>query len=239
MTSVSGLQHHVAHFDDDNGAHLAGVFETREHPCMGTTPTFDAYLANLPNGLDSYDEMMVKAGIVATVADDVARFGVSRAQLAAELPAPLGAFISDLPPSSSWVPEVKLQALSLYINDRFMPDDQEQWRSAYDVNTKLLSGAAYKFMLGMISPSRVLKMGAMAYNHFHKGSRLTVIDTKTEPFLIRQAHPPHAVAEPMARMQTAILTSSLHVAGNEHAQVTLASHDAHGAEFQVTLSPQS
>mgnify|MGYP006883380122 FL=1 len=199
--------------------------------------TYEAYIDALPGGLDAYPEMLAKAGIVATVVDDVARFGKTREDLIDELPGALRDYVADLPPSSSWVSEVRLQALSLFINDRYMPDEHVQWQSAYDVNTKLLAGAAYKFMLGMISPSRVLKMGAMAYNHFHKGSSLQVIDTKTEPFLIRMSYPRHAIAEPVARMQAAVLTSSLHIAGNEHARVVIDSYDAHGTEFKVTLAP--
>lgn len=82
-------------------------------------PTLHAYLAQLPQGLNSYPEALSKGSLLRSSLE-----GHDVGRLVDELPDVLRAVIESPPPAGVWVPAVHSDAVFHAVVDRFHPTDE-------------------------------------------------------------------------------------------------------------------
>lgn len=135
-------------------------------------PTLDEYLAQLPNGLDSFPSCTIKASVM-------------RDALAAKpvpddpsLPEPIRAFLQSPPPVSSRVPEVLSNALLSTLFDVHFGGRDRQ--AAYDwtrASTRaLLRTPLYRVLFAVLSPERLLNGAAHRWHAFRQGTDVVMLD---------------------------------------------------------------
>ncbi len=135
-------------------------------------PELSSYLAELPNGVDSYPSCQAKASLYRSVAD--AR-PIAPADIA-KLPAALQRLLDHPVPISSWISEVHSHAVLLAIYDRCFSSRQEFAEFAYQRQKVLFGGRIYSVALRVVSPTMLVKTAALRFGMFHRGVGFTVVD---------------------------------------------------------------
>lgn len=130
------------------------------------TPRLDAYLASLPEGLDSFPDCRSKGSLFRA---SLKHRPLESENLPEDLPAPLRELIEQPPTASAWRLSVEYFALSLLIADLRGMSDGEFGRFWYDVMKDVATGKLYSVMLRFITPARVLKITASGWGRFHQG----------------------------------------------------------------------
>lgn len=129
-------------------------------------PRLGAYLAGLPNGLDSHPQCQAKGSQFSFV------LRCSPVQKLRGLPPPLQALVDDVPLATSWVPEVHYMALCMAIVDlgELDVDACARWWGVL-VNS-MASSRVYGALLAMLTPGLVVRGSAQRWDRLHRGSRL-------------------------------------------------------------------
>ncbi|MGB8930359.1 MAG: hypothetical protein WCC48_03805 [Anaeromyxobacteraceae bacterium] len=129
----------------------------------------ERYLAGLPAGLDSFPECVAKGSVLRStlVQQPVA-------EIAARLPAPLRAIVTDPPIDSEWMSEVRLVAVYLAVTDVRGYGDAEALAWARDRNRALFRNPAYRILMAVSSPATLLRGAAMRWSNWHRGSTLEI-----------------------------------------------------------------
>ncbi len=181
--------------------------------------SIDAYLATLPQGIDSYPEAGVKGSVVRAMFPDSER---SRFPAADVVPAPAGEHILHPPAVSDWVPEAHHGALIGAIYDtRFRSAGGlpafETW--AIERNRALLRGPLYRVMFLVMSPERILSGVQSRWAAFHRGSNLTVVQRTGNVTQARLSHPPHLFSALAIRWFATAFQVALEAGGAKNARV--------------------
>ncbi len=142
---------------------------TEEGAAVGSRyPRLERYIAQLPNGLDSFPECEIKASVFRTVLEfsDVALVG---------LPAPLQQLIEDPPPHNSWVPQC--QGLALIIASveaqQLAGDGEGAWIQA--AAAKIFQSSMYRILMKVASPRILFKGSGMRWSAFFRGTSLAPV----------------------------------------------------------------
>jgi hypothetical protein len=144
---------------------------------MAAFPTLEAYIAQLPNGLDSFPTCLIKASVI--------RDALSSKAIPDDpsLPAPIRALLQGPPPVSSLVPEVLSNAMLLTLYDVHFA--ALGWQAAgswlHATTYQLLRTPLYRILFAVLSPERLVSGVAQRWQAFRRGSELTLTD-KTDGF---------------------------------------------------------
>lgn len=144
----------------------------------------DAYIAQLPEGLDSFPECLAKASVVRKV------YEFSELPLTG-LPEPLQAVLDNPPPSSAWLPQVHVLALVVaMVEARELPPAREAaW--IRDAATHLFASPMYRILMWAATPRLVFKSANVRWSAFFKGSHLS--SDVEEHSAVVQLHAPRAL----------------------------------------------
>ncbi len=142
-----------------------------------------AYLATLPQGIDSYPDVRAKASLYRSTVEG---YTVADPSI---LPEALQRLLRDPAPVSSWVPEVHSHAMILISRDLRFNSDRAFIDFAYEKQRKLFSGPLYKIMLSLASPAMLLRTAALRWGSFHRGTQFTVEEATGTSARIRVDHP--------------------------------------------------
>jgi len=129
----------------------------------------ERYLAGLPAGLDSFPECMAKGSVLRST---LIQQPVS--ELAARLPAPLRALVTDPPVDSEWLSEARFVAIYLAVADVRGLSEGEVLAWARDRNRALFRNPAYRILMAVSSPATLLRGATMRWSNWHRGSTLEV-----------------------------------------------------------------
>lgn len=128
-------------------------------------PRTAAYLAQLPEGLDSFAECEAKGSVVRKV------YEFSALPLTG-LPATLQRLLDSPESATSWVPQCHTLALILaMVESRGLSDEQESlW--IREASTHLFSSPMYKILMWAATPRMVFKAANVRWSAFFRGNSL-------------------------------------------------------------------
>lgn len=132
----------------------------------------ERYLARLPEGIDSYPDVVVKAStFTAALADKPLPVGRIR------LPAPIEKLLVTPPLVSAWVPEVHMVSIFKLIGDHHFEGRGGtpaflDW--VYTQNQKLLGGKLYRALFWFLSPEQVFRGVEQRWGAFRRGTSLAI-----------------------------------------------------------------
>ncbi|MBL4688653.1 MAG: hypothetical protein JKY37_28960 [Nannocystaceae bacterium] len=158
-------------------------------------PTTAAYIAALPDGLESHPDCRAKASLYRTVVDGSA---LSTAD-AAELPQVLRTLVVEPALVSSWISEVHSHALMLAVYDRQFGDIEAFAQHAYLRQRELFAGPLYAVAFKLVSPALLIKTAALRWRLFHRGGMsFRSQDITADQARVRLEYP-EGVYEPVLR----------------------------------------
>jgi hypothetical protein len=129
----------------------------------------ERYLAGLPAGLDSFPECLAKGSVLRSTL-----IQQPVGELAARLPAPLRALVTDPPVDSEWLPEVRFAAIYLAVADLRGFGEAEVLAWARERNRSLFRNPAYRILMAVSSPATLIRGATMRWSNWHRGSTLEV-----------------------------------------------------------------
>ena len=156
--------------------------------------TLEQYLSCLVHGEASYPQFEQKASVLHQFTE-----GYSLEPLVEVLPPFAQALARDLPPTSTWIPEVQSNLIYCAMRDRYFDSDDAFVDFAYERNYALLAGPLYKAVFRMLSSQRVSRLIASAWGQFHRGSHLAVIESDKRHVRMQVTHPEWAYPEFLVR----------------------------------------
>ncbi|MGH7437122.1 MAG: hypothetical protein ACRENE_15720 [Polyangiaceae bacterium] len=130
-------------------------------------PRAAAYLASLPQGLESFPGCRVRD---VTVEPYARAFGAMAEEPG--LPAPLVDLFAGVGGGSTY-PEVVFQAAHLVVRDRVFEDDAPFYEWIFNANANLFDRPIVRSLMRLVSPSLIVLGAAKRWGAFHHGSELT------------------------------------------------------------------
>lgn len=129
-------------------------------------PRAAAYLAGLPQGLESFPGCRCRAEVnreILRAFPDVLDRDVDHA-----LATQLRGWVS----SQEWMPDAAGVLLRLMLRDAYLTDDASFMRWNFDVSAKVFSTPTYRVLMYVLSPTLVLMGAARRWGTFRQGSTL-------------------------------------------------------------------
>jgi len=189
-----------------------------------------AYLAGLPNGLESYPGCLVKAAIARPFLTD----SVPPALLAgAGLPAPVAALLGDHGHDSSWIPEVEVWAALAAVQDLLGLDEGAALEWFEQRDREALTNPVLRLVMNFSSVEFLLPLGSGYWAMTHKNSRLSLERAGPQEALLLLDYPPGLFNEGVAKLLTAAYAVPLKLSRAKTAEVTLASWTPTRATFRA------
>lgn len=178
------------------------------------TPLLNAYLASLPQGLESFPEVQQKGSIVQSFLE-----GVPIQQHLSSLPRPIAELVKHLPPPSAWISEVKAAALYLACADLCFPSAEAYVEFAYRANRKIIEGPIYAMLFRMLGVKRIVNVVAGRWEQFHRGTSLKVVHFEGTEGRLRLDCPPHATPLLLAQCHGTAVRATVEIVGAKNVTV--------------------
>jgi len=137
-------------------------------------PALEAYLAGLPDGLESFPTHRAKASLIRTA---LGLHSFNPRQLDA-LPDRLRELATDPPTSNRWVLEVEHMAMSLALAEAHGWSDRDFAKFWYRMTKAMINNVLYAGLLRALSPKMLLRTASLRWAVFHKG---VTLQTKAAP----------------------------------------------------------
>ncbi|MBK6920837.1 MAG: hypothetical protein IPH07_25800 [Deltaproteobacteria bacterium] len=151
----------------------------------GRFPHLAAYVAVLPQGLDSYTECRSRATLVTSALE-----GHDIGALAAALPEPLRDLAEHPPLPGAWVPAAHSDALFHALVDLHYPTLEAMLAWTRQRTHRTARSRMYRALTRMTGPKMVLKTSAVVHGMFQRGTHLTATPSEGG-LLLRLEHPPY------------------------------------------------
>ena len=165
-------------------------------PCSflaGSFPNYEAYLASLPQGLDSYPHCVSKGSIVRIFAHGLPKEVVSN------LPDAVRGNVAEPPQMSEWFPFVRIAAITHAVQDQMFLHDDEGLRMWFAEGMQsVLSNSMYSVLIALVSPARLLRTGDKRWTAFHRGLERETLAVYENGARGKISYPPHLVDEILA-----------------------------------------
>jgi serine/threonine protein kinase len=182
---------------------------------VSRTPLLDAYLASLPNGVESFPEVQQKGSIVQTFLE-----GVPIQQHLTSLPEAVAELVRHPPLASAWISEVKAAALYLACAELCFPSTEAWVEFAYRANRKIIEGPIYAVLFRVLGVKRIVKVVAGRWEQFHRGTQLTVVHFEGTDGRLRLETPPYATPLLLARSHGLAMRAAVEIVGAKNVTVT-------------------
>lgn len=178
------------------------------------TPLLNAYLASLPQGLDTSPEVQQKGSVVQSFLE-----GVQIHPHLSILPAAVAEMVKRPPPPSAWISEVKAFALFLACADLCFPSGDAYVEFAYRASRKIIAGPIYSMLFPMLGVKRIVKVVAGRWEQFHRGTSLSVVHFEGTEGRLKLDSPPYATPLLMARCHGTSIRAAVEVVGAKNVTV--------------------
>lgn len=180
-----------------------------------TFPATAAYIARLPQGLDSHPDCQVKASLYRSTLD-----GRPIPRSAAELlPARLKRKVLDPDPVSAWIPEVQSLALVTAHLDVCCSSLDDFERSCYLRQRRLFDSPLYRAIVKLATPNLLLRTAALRWGALHRGTTLEIQENERGLARLSMDHPEHLWDGPTRLALTAGFRALLDLCGARHTTV--------------------
>ncbi|MBL8740469.1 MAG: DUF2378 family protein [Myxococcales bacterium] len=192
-----------------------------------TFSTLDAYLRQLPDGLDSFPRCSIKASVI--------RDALKSRPLADDprLPAPIRAFLESPPPVSSFVPEVLSNSMLLAVYDvHFSALGQKAaWDWLHGTTYQLLRTPLYRILFAVMSPDRLVTGVAQRWGAFRRGSELVITEKRDGLARLRLVFPDGLHTDLTIYLVSAAFRAALDCSGAKSTDVEVESRSSRQAVF--------
>ncbi len=193
---------------------------------MLSLSSLDQYVAELPNGLDSYPEHRIKAAFTRSLLEQ-------SPVRPAGLPGPVGELVEHPPLISAWIPEVHHQAVMLAVVDQAFSSKEGPFLSTMlAMQRRLLGHKIYAPLLQLVSPARLLNQASKRWAKFHQGTALQVSPTRDNEVWLRVEHPPGMFSAVGRRALASGFRAAIEVARSENGDVEVAVAGPDFTEFR-------
>lgn len=184
-------------------------------------PATAAYVARLPNGLDSHPDCQVKASLYRSALEGRP---IPRAAIDA-LPPRLRTLVVNPAPVSAWIPEVQSLALLTAHLDACCSSLEDFERSCYLRQRRLFDSPLYRVVVKLATPNLLLRTAALRWGALHRGTTLVVERNERGVAHLNMEHPAQLWDEPTRLALTAGFRALLDLCGarNSTVEVTEAS----------------
>jgi len=150
----------------------AAVYADPQRMDERTFPRLAAYLADLPDGLDSFPECRSKASLHRAFLDEKPLPPLAPGAL----PEPVRELIEAPAAVSSWIPTVVHHSVLLVIRELCFTDDESYCRHAFESQRRIFRGPMYRLLLVAMPVDTVLRGIAYRWKAFHQGTQLEVLE---------------------------------------------------------------
>ena len=131
---------------------------------LGVTSHYDAYVASLPDGLDSYPDCVVKGSVVRVFGDRL------EPEVLDNLPAEVRELSRNPPQMNEWVPFAKVAGLAHGVRDQVFIGDDDGLRVWFAGGMEsVLSSPMYRILLSLTSPVRIARTSERRWSAFNRG----------------------------------------------------------------------
>ncbi|MBL8680694.1 MAG: hypothetical protein JNK05_16060 [Myxococcales bacterium] len=181
-------------------------------------PETSAYIAALPDGMDSFAQCEVKGSVVRQLID-----GFDRSILH-ELPEASRALIEAPPPVSAWVREVPVNVMLLVTGEHLVRTTGRRDamnERAYEASKQLLSTPLYKILFLVVSPERLVSGVDRRWNALRRGTRLELLSHSPHSAHLRAHMPEGLYTRGLLELRASSMRAALDCAGGRRSKVTL------------------
>jgi hypothetical protein len=191
-------------------------------------PEAAAYVARLPQGLASHRHCEVKGSVVREIAASI------DASVAAALPEPLRALVTQPPPVSAWVSEVPVNALILVQHELLKQrtgDPSAMIDRAFDSTRALLSTPLYKILFLVMSPERLLSGIDKRWGALRRGTYVEALEHTAKLARICVHFPQNHYNQTLLAIRAASVRAALVCAGGRDARVDVEPSSAETIDY--------
>jgi hypothetical protein len=176
-------------------------------------PRLEAYLDQLPHGLDSFPECRAKASIHRKV------YEYSGLPLVG-LPPRLQGLIDNPPPASSQINQCQTLAMIVAMVEarRLPPTDESLW--IREAATHLFASPMYKILMWAATPRMVFKTANLRWNAFFRGTSIES-DVGEREALLRLKVPRHLFHEDLARIFVDVIHATVNYTKESSASASI------------------
>jgi hypothetical protein len=169
----------------------------------------ERYLSLLPDGENSHPDCLAKGSMITNILESRAPdFDLDL------LPPKVKQMVECPPGFSEWVPYVYMQILTLAYGDFIFKTNGEMVNFIYEMSKRLIRKPAYRVMLFVVSPTRLLGATSQRFNVFQRGLDLTLLESSKKHAILRLEYPEHIFSmEAQAGCQSVALLSAVEAAG--------------------------
>jgi hypothetical protein len=187
-------------------------------------PRLTAYLAGLPEGLDSYPDCLARTSLCTELLDGMP----SPHPRPKDLPEPTASILAKRP-RGLWMSEVHVMAVSVTIADHFQFDDDAYLAWLHDTNLRYFSSLVLRVLMAFISPSELVARASARWSAVHQGSTLEARLTGPTSAHVELSFPPGLFAPILLRHFTAVWKAIFEHSKAKSCEVTLVdATDVHG-----------
>jgi len=190
-------------------------------------PRVAAYLAQLPQGLDSYPECQVQGGVVRTMRTDIdVRVDPTG------LPAPVAALFLQPDAMPEWLPEVHACAMTLAIAEALGSDEAFL---AHDkaAQHRFYASVAFRVLTAFVPVQTLLNVSAPRWSALHRGTRLTITTLGSNEAAARIDFPAQLWPPVIGKMIANNFQAGLLTAQTKAVSVSLLDADATHFDFRA------
>lgn len=193
----------------------------------GDLTALNAYIAGLPNGLDSYPDHLQKAAVFRQfIAEQPLQIHLDL------LPAVLRGLIRSPPPVGTWMPEVHATAGYLALRGLLFESDALFVDYAYRMNRRLLEGPIYWVLFKLLSPEKVVRAAESRWGQMHRGIGLTMTFPEPRVAAATMTFPAGLVPDVITRCYATAFRAAVEVAGGRNVAFELVKSQPTAAEYR-------
>ena len=195
---------------------------------MSEWPRVDAYLASLPDGIESHPTCQTKSALIRSAL----KVRPVEGRSLAGLPPVVAEMLENPPPATQWVGTVPHFTAQLAIGDLhdLQPHDYDEFWYAH--MKRLMTGPVYSTFFRLISPSYLVRTSTMRWSQFYRGWHVEVkpVDAGLD---LRLRYPTHLLPPEAVQGFRGVWQAMIDVARSSKGRAELLDHDAHGAHYML------
>ncbi len=198
----------------------------------GSWPQTRAYLATLPDGLDSHPTTLVKASALLAFRSRLELGGLD------EMPADLADVVRYPPLPSQWLPTAHMNVVEMMLVDQLGSVAAFE-ELAYQINCNYLRSPLYRVAFRVLSPQMLLRGAAFRWRHFHRGSSLKVMRMDSRSARLHLTYPDHLFNAAIADEKGGAFRVALELAGARDIEMSCEQPTSTDAFYESTWSTSS
>lgn len=187
-----------------------------------------AYVASLPNGLDSYPECRSKGSIWKAILR-----ATDTSSLAGRVPPELFALERDSLYDSAWMPMVQNFACHMVLRDCLFPADRMLAEHFRKINRDLFTGPLYRVLVALASPAMLIQAADRRFAALFQGIDIKVVMTGPNSARLTQTYPPDLVPALIGRMFLVGFEVAVELAGGKNLSGRVLEHGKTEARYEL------